>query len=564
LSLVKFWRFPVRAPSLIGFISPRQGRSLPTMDSGRSVKLPAPVAIGSTGVESGQSDSRNFACEGPVSNSSPRQSYPRTSVGGRLPDHLNVVNTVVGSDDQPRGWKVFVLHAFASFVICNIDRINLSVAIIPMAAEFGWSQTTKGIVQAIFFCGYISTGIVGGRVADRVGGRLVLGWGVAAWSIMTVLTPPAAHFSYPVLLIVRLILGLFEGVAMPAMNALVKMWVPSIYISRSLGFIYSGMHAGSVVGLLATPPIISAISWEYVFYISGAFGMLWAGVFLLTTHDSPPICSDTPTRPSAGAQQSTHWSRQSYMSLPGNSGHGGERQGPAQRTAFSIDSDVRDAERVDRSNAEVKLAHSLEPPTLRHLLAFKAVWAIIIAHFCTTWGYFVLLMWLPSYYSARFGLSVAQSAQFSVFPWVLMFFATQSAGHIADFLISVDYPLTHVRKFMQAIAFIGPALFLSLLTTATSKYFAIGCITAGLGFASFAHGGVYCAHQDIAGSCTGTLLGISNTFASIPGIIGVGVTGYILDKSGGEWNYVFALAVLIYLLGAVVFSVWGSSERIFL
>ena len=40
---------------------------------------------------------------------------------------------------------VLVSLCFLSTFICYIDRVNMSVAIIPMAEEFKWDQTTKGI-----------------------------------------------------------------------------------------------------------------------------------------------------------------------------------------------------------------------------------------------------------------------------------------------------------------------------------------------------------------------------------------------------------------------------------
>jgi MFS transporter, ACS family, solute carrier family 17 (sodium-dependent inorganic phosphate cotransporter), other len=457
---------------------------------------------------------------------------------------------------------VVVFHSFLSFVICNVDRINLSVAILPMASEFSWSQTKKGIVQASFFCGYISTGILGGRVADRIGGRRVLAFGVAGWSLMTFLTPIAAHFSFPGLLLVRVMLGIGEGVAMPAMNALVKSWVPTTYVSRSLAFIYSGMHGGSILGLLVTPPIINAFGWESVFYISGVFGLVWALTFLWMTVESPASELGISGPELNSSRQARTSGRSPYAFIPEDPDIMAVSARRMPET-FADTNDAADPEPFGEVETESRAESSGEPPSLRHIFSHKAVWAVIVAHFCTTWGYFVLLMWLPSYFASHFELTVTQSAQYSVFPWVLMFFSTQFAGIVADSLLSKDYATTWVRKFMQAIAFLGPALFLSLLTAASSKYFAIGCITAGLGLGSFAHGGVYCVHQDIAGSCAGTLLGISNTFASIPGIVGVGITGFLLDKSGGNWNLVFFLAVAIYLIGTVVFTAWGSSDRIF-
>ena len=52
--------------------------------------------------------------------------------------------------------------------------------------------------------------IVGGIWADKVGGKLVLGFGVVWWSIATVLTPIAARISLPCLLVMRAFMGIGE------------------------------------------------------------------------------------------------------------------------------------------------------------------------------------------------------------------------------------------------------------------------------------------------------------------------------------------------------------------
>ena len=60
--------------------------------------------------------------------------------------------------------------------------------------------------------------VAGGVWADRYGGKLVLGVGVVWWSVATALTPIAAQMGLPALLAARMLMGIGEGVAMPAMN----------------------------------------------------------------------------------------------------------------------------------------------------------------------------------------------------------------------------------------------------------------------------------------------------------------------------------------------------------
>lgn len=68
----------------------------------------------------------------------------------------------------------------------------MSVAIIPMAHEFGWSPTTSGLIQSSFFWGYMLTQIPGGYITSLFGGRRVLPAGVGLWSAATAVVPFAA------------------------------------------------------------------------------------------------------------------------------------------------------------------------------------------------------------------------------------------------------------------------------------------------------------------------------------------------------------------------------------
>lgn len=71
--------------------------------------------------------------------------------------------------DNP-GWKrrwTIVALCFVAFMLCNMDRVNMSIAILPMAEQFGWSSTTIGLVQSSFFWCAGGGGMAGAR---RAGG----------------------------------------------------------------------------------------------------------------------------------------------------------------------------------------------------------------------------------------------------------------------------------------------------------------------------------------------------------------------------------------------------------
>lgn len=443
--------------------------------------------------------------------------------------------------------KSLVIHAFLSFVICSMDRINIAVAIIPMAAKFSWSHSRQGIIQSIFFVGYMLTMVPGGRLADSRGGRLVLACGVVVWSSATAMIPIAAPF-LPGLLLARVILGAGEGVAMPSMNALVAAAVPEKFRARSLALVYSGMYAGSIFGLIGTPVLLRLWGYPGVFYVSAGIGFVWTAVFILTTKDPVriPLAVLDP-------DPNTSVSLTIAAPLPAPS----IPPAIAKPSTRSFDSTTGLLDRLEPGENEEDVH-----PSILAMLAHRAVWAIIVAQFCCTWGYFVLLAWMPTYLHSEHGLDVSSSAWLSTLPWFAMFAFANVGGSLADGLLERGVDVTKVRKIMQGIGFVGPCLSLLTLMVFNHLVVAIVLIALALATSSFSQSGVYANHQDIGPRVAGTLLGISSTFASLPGLIGVWVSGVILDETDKDWNAVFALAVVFYTFGLLFYTWFGTSRRI--
>lgn len=332
-----------------------------------------------------------------------------------------------------------------------------------MASYYGWSQTTVGIVQSSFFWGYVLTQIPGGYLADKYGGKQVLAFGVIVWSTMTLLTPMAASSSLGVLLLARALLGVGEGVAMPAMNNMISKWVPESERSRSLSLTYSGMYLGSVVGLWLCPTFILQFGWQSVFYIFGAIGFIWWGAWQASVASSPATSTSITDR------------ERKYIA----------------------------ATVVQTSSPE-----DFAGVPWKRIFSEKGTWAICIAHFCVTWGYFVLLTWLPTYFNKELGFDLAASSFLSIAPWLAMFISANAGGVIADSLLVRNVSVTNVRKIMQTIGFLGPATFLSLVATTTNPTAAVVYMTMALALGSFSQSGVYSNHQDLSPQYSGILLGI--------------------------------------------------------
>ncbi len=404
---------------------------------------------------------------------------------------------------------------FSATFICYIDRVNISIAIIPMAAELDWSPSTQGTVLSSFFIGYLLTQIVGGRLADRFGGKAVLGIGVLLWSLFTMLTPPAAALGFAVLLAARIGMGMGEAVTFPSVYTLYARWVPLEERARSMALNNSGIPLGTVFALIVTPIIVATFGWEWAFYAFGAVGVIWFAVWQTKTAASPD-----------------------------------------QHPHISADEQVHIAERSTPAGAPGSA------PAIREFLKHPSVWAIIVAHFCNNWSLYVLLSWLPTFVNKGLGVDFAAVGWYTMIPHIASFVFLNVAGNVADRLIRSGMDITRVRKLMQTIGFGGTSIALLIVGEVDSAPMAIAVMSIGSAIGAFVTGGFVVNHMDIAPRSAGTLMGITNTAGTIPGIIGVYVSGLILEATG-SWALVFQVTAGVTLFGLVFYLIFGSGKRLF-
>jgi ACS family sodium-dependent inorganic phosphate cotransporter len=395
-------------------------------------------------------------------------------------------------------WYNVVLLCGAAVLISYIDRTNISVAAIPMQAQFGWSETTKGWVLSSFFVGYLAFMALSGAVANRYGGKIVLGAAVIWWSLFTALTPPAALISLPALIAARIALGLGEAAVFPASVNMIGRWVPAANRTRAVTLFTSMLSIGTMISLPVTGWLVRDRGWPTPFYAFGVVGLVWAVIWF-----SGVRSGRSPDVEPATADRVIPWGR---------------------------------------------------------LLRSRAVWAIIVNHFCGNWALYVMLAWLPSYFKTTFNVSLANAGLLSAAPWAAYFVMGNVSGWLADTMIASGKSVTFVRKAVEVFALVGSATFLLLLQTATTPAVAVLFMCGAAGTLAFCLAGFAANPFDIAPRHADVIWGLSNTAGTIPGIAGVYITGWLIDRTG-SYNAPFFLTAAVALIGAVVYLVYASGVR---
>ncbi|KAL6998394.1 putative anion transporter 3, chloroplastic [Sarracenia purpurea var. burkii] len=376
----------------------------------------------------------------------------------------------------------------------------------------------KENMKSSFLWGYIFSSVIGGALVDKYGGKRVIGWGVAFWSLATLLTPWAANHSTAGLLAARAFFGLAEGVALPSMNIILSRWFPNHERATAVGISMAGFHLGNVAGLVLTPIAMSStagISGPFIFFSS--LGLLWLTTWAYGVTNDPAECR------------------------------------------FIAKSELR---LIQSGKSEAPAATDGKFPPLRLLLSKLPTWAIILANITNNWGYFVLLSWMPVYFKTVFNVNLKQAAWFSAIPWGTMAISGYIAGRLSDFLIKAGYSVTLVRKIMQSIGFIGPGVSLLLLNYAKTPLVASVFITAALSLSSFSQAGFLLNMQDIAPQYAGFLHGFSNSAGTIAAIVSTIGTGYFVQWLGSFQAFLTVTAGL-YFITTIFWNLYATGERVF-
>ena len=409
-----------------------------------------------------------------------------------------------------------IAYSTLAVIICYIDRVNISVAIIPMQEQFGWSDSQVGFIFSSFYIGYMLTMALGGYLSDKFGGKLVLGYGVVMWSIFTILTPLAAHNGFFALFIMRVLMGIGEGVTFPAWQSLYARWIPFKERTRAIAFTNSGISIGTIIGYIGTQMIIISLGWEWAFYIFGIVGLVW---FIF-------------------------WNRNvsSY---------------PAEHKKISSKELQYISENAPSSEPAKKIP-------LKDLLLNKPFLAIVAATFANNWSLFVFLSFLPKFIDNELGIDL-ESRIFVILiiiPSIISVLALNAGGFLADKMIRNGIKVVKVRKIVNSIGFFGSAfcLFLIPLFESISIIIILICITNL--FTGAAAGGFGVNHADIGPNSTGTLVGVASTFGMIAGILGNAVSGLVLEITN-SWTLIFYIAASLIVMGGLIYLLYASDQKQF-
>ncbi len=209
------------------------------------------------------------------------------------------------SPNRATRWRIPAVLA-VTVLINYLDRNNLSLAIPRLAQEFGWSDREVGskgeLLLAAFFLSYALSNMLLSPVAERLGPKRSVMLAIGAFSLVTMLSAPFGS-SFTALIVLRLLLGLAEGVHIPMLSTIISRWFLPNERSRANATWGSGILLSTAIAPIILVPLIQVLGWRLTFAVLGLGGMLlsiplvyflvqdqppcegWQGTDGITTHD---------------------------------------------------------------------------------------------------------------------------------------------------------------------------------------------------------------------------------------------------------------------------------------
>ncbi len=387
-------------------------------------------------------------------------------------------------------WAALILCASA-IAINYLDRSTISIANPEIRKEFGISAAQFGALQSAWSIAFAITQIPVGLLIDRLGPGMLLGFSMIFWSMAVAAGGFASNYTQ--LFIARAALGVTESPAYPTAVRVTSDWFQVGDRGAPSGVFNMGANIGTAIG----PPLLTALmltfGWRYMFIAMGAVGI--------------------------GASLLWFWLYRD----------------PSKAVLSSKDAAYFEANKARRSGT---------PITARQwsrLFRFRTTWAMVLGAFCSGYGVWMYVTWLPGYLEGQHHISIARTGYLASIPLICSIIGSFCGGFASDRLILHGVPLVKARKLPAALGYLASGLFTALAAGSNEPASAILWISLAMFFLWFAVAAKWTlvtavSPQDYCASCSS----IQNFGGFLGGACSPVLTGLIVDQTG---SFVMALAI---------------------
>ena len=242
-------------------------------------------------------------------------------------------------------------------------------------------ERVQGTVMGAFYVGYAISQVPGGMLAQRFGGRKTLILSFLGWSTACFITPSSAK-SALFISSVRVAVGIFQGFLIPSVHTVLSEWVLPHERAKATSLCTSGMYLGSAAAIQFLPGFAKFYGDpSVIFRAVAALGMLWVTAWYFIGEEVRHRDALIPISVSPTSN--------------GSKGGGGGSK-------------------------------SVGPTPWMRIFSQTAVWSIVINNFTFHYIFYIVMNWMPTYFSMFLGRDLQTIGIGKPMPYLCLLYTSPS------------------------------------------------------------------------------------------------------------------------------------------
>ncbi|WCF06530.1 MFS transporter [Paenibacillus thiaminolyticus] len=394
---------------------------------------------------------------------------------------------------MPYYWKVILVFTLG-WVFMYADRTILNPVMPILAQEFGINNAQLGLINSVFFLAYAILQIPAGTLGDRLGRKNVLVPGYILFGLATAFTGIVNSFF--MLLLARIITGVGEGTYYGPQYALSSEAIPEKVRTVGTAVINSGQAIGISLGYItaSTLTLEKGLNWRIPFYIMAIPTIITALLIWFVIKEKP---------------------RKFNVEARGTDTNKGETRKTSMFSLFK--------------NRNLSLT--------------------FIMVFCSLYGFFAILTWLPQYLQTERGYQGSDVGFISsLVPWAsipgALFF-----GYLSDKfgrrkpLVYILVPIAALSIYLVVYTQSDAAMMFALIVYGLTGKLALDPVLVAF------------VADNAPKEAYSTAFGLYNFIGMSSSILAPYITGYLVDTTGSMRSGFFLAMVLLFIgLAAMIFT----------
>lgn len=400
-------------------------------------------------------------------------------------------------------WLIVAL-LFAATTVNYIDRTMLGLLAPVLGDELRWSENDYGNIVTAFQAAYALGFLAMGWLIDRFGPKIGYSIAIAIWTVGHV----AHGFASSVVsfMLARIVLGVGEAGHFPSVVRASSEWFPQKERAYAIGWV----NSATTIGVILTAPTIwlfmvwLGFDWRQTFLYTGAFGVILLLLWL--------------------------W----LYSNPRESGKVGEAE-----LAWIEHDPPEKVARIGWSRIVTK----------------REAWAFAIGKFLTDPVWFLMLFWLPKYFSTTYDVDLKVVLAPMIIMYLLSDAGSIAGGWVSSRLIHNGRSVNFARKatMLGAGCCVLPLLFVTGIDNMWLAVVLIGIALAG--HQAFSSTILSIPPDMFPKRAVGSVIGLGGFMGGIGGMIMAKSTGLVLDATGGNYTVIFAACTIVYFLAVLAIHI---------